>query len=221
MYHYLSVPPKDADIYRLDLSVTPENFEAQLAYLKEAGFSTISLDDLTYHLAGLKSLPEKPIILTFDDGYADSYTNAFPLLKKYGFTATFFLVTQPIDYGDPNYLSWDNVVEMHEAGMDFGAHTYRHLDLRARDVDFLVYEIVGSKEAIEARIKEPVRYFVYPAGKYDQLVIDVLASANFWGALTTRHGFEHTHATRLEMPRIRMRGSDTLEIFRYKVNVWP
>lgn len=219
MYHYLSVPPAGADIYRRDLSVTPENFEAQLAYLQAQDFTTISLEDLTYYLAGLQPLPEKPIILTFDDGYADNYTNAFPLLKKYGFKASFFLVTQPIDYGDPNYLFWDNVIEMHAAGMEFGAHTYRHLDLRDRDVDFLVYEIVGSKEAIEARIQEPVRYFVYPSGRYDHLVIDVVASAHFWGALTTQHGFEHTYEERFEMPRIRIRGADTLETFAAKLNM--
>jgi peptidoglycan/xylan/chitin deacetylase (PgdA/CDA1 family) len=219
MYHFLSVPPPGADIYRRDLSVTPENFEAQLAYLQEQGYTTISLKDLTRHLAGLQPLPAKPVILSFDDGYADNYNNAFPLLKKYGFKATFSLVTQPIDFGDPNYLSWDNVIEMHAAGMEFGAHTYRHLDLRDRDVDFLVYEIVGSKEAIEARINEPVRYFVYPSGQYDQLVIDVLASADFWGALTTQYGYEYSHAGRFEMPRIRISGDDSLEVFIAKLNV--
>ena len=220
MYHYLSTPPEDADKYRLDLSVTPENFEAQLAYLKEVGYTTISLQDLAYHLAGLQPLPAKPVILTFDDGYADNYANAFPLLQKYGFTASFFLVTQPIDLGNPIYMSWDNVIEMHAAGMEFGTHSYRHLDLRDRDVDFLVYEIVGSKEAIEARIKEPVRFFVYPAGRYDQLVIDVVASAHFWGALTTRYGFDYVYGSRYEMPRIRIRGADTLEIFAAKLNIW-
>ena len=219
MYHFLSVPPADADIYQQDLSVTPENFEAQLAYLKEAGYTTITLNDLTYHLAGLKPLPEKPIILTFDDGYADNYTHAFPLLQKYGFQASFFLVTQPIDFNDPRYMTWDNVIEMHAAGMEFGAHTYRHLDLRGRDVDFLIYEIIGSKEAIEARTQETVRYFVYPAGKYDQTVLDVLASAHFWGALTTQYGYEYALNDSLQMPRIRMRNSDTLTSFINKVNV--
>lgn len=217
MYHYLSVPPRDADIYRLDLSVTPANFEAQLAYLQEAGYTSISMATLIQHLSGHTDLPPKPIIITFDDGYVDNYANAFPLLQKYGFQATFSLVTQPIDFGDPNYMSWENVIEMHAAGMEFGAHTYRHLDLRRRDVDFLVYEIVGSKEAIEARINEPVRFFVYPAGRYDQLVIDVIASAHFWGALTTQYGSIHTHANRFELSRIRMRGADTLEVFKAKV----
>ena len=201
--------------------MTPQKFEAQLAYLQEQGYTTISLKELTYHLAGYRELPEKPIILSFDDGYADNYSNAFPLLKKYGFEATFSLVTQPIDFGDPTYISWDNVIEMHAAGMEFGAHSYRHLDLRDRDVDFLVYEIIGSKEAIEARTNEPVRYFVYPSGQYDQLVIDLLASADFWGALTTQYGYEYSHADRFEMPRIRISGDDSLEVFIAKLSLEP
>jgi peptidoglycan/xylan/chitin deacetylase (PgdA/CDA1 family) len=217
MYHFISVPPADADIYRQDLSVTPENFERQLAYLKEANYTVISLEDLIYHLTGHRDLPQKPIILTFDDGYADNYTNAFPLLQKYGFRGTFSLVTQPLDFDDPHYMSWENVIEMHTAGMDFACHTYRHYDLRNRDVDFLVYEILGAKEAIEARIKEPVRFFVYPSGQYDQLVIDVVASANFWSALTTAYGDEHTYQDRFELLRIRIRGSDTLDHFKTKL----
>ena len=216
MYHYLSIPPANADIYRRDLSVTPPNFEAQLAYLQSEGYTSIALDDLTYHLAGLRELPAKPIILTFDDGYADNYTYAFPLLQKYGFQATFAIVTEPIDFGDPNYMTWDQVKEMYAAGMDFASHTRHHLDLRNRDLDFLRDQIVFSKEAIEYRLQEPIRYFVYPAGLYDQAVIDVLQAADFWGALTTQYGAEYRYEARFEMPRIRMRGEDDLEAFKLK-----
>ncbi|MFQ5577578.1 MAG: polysaccharide deacetylase family protein, partial [Anaerolineae bacterium] len=190
---------------------------AQLAYLKQQGFTAISLSDLIYHLAGHKDLPPKPVIITFDDGYADNYANAFPLLQKYGFTATFALVTQPIDFGDPRYMSWANVTEMHTAGMEFAAHSYRHYDLRDQTVDFLVYEILGSKEAIEARIGEPVRFFVYPSGQYDAQTIAVVASANFWGALTTHYGDEHTYRHRFEIVRVRVRGADTLADFAAKL----
>jgi len=217
MYHYLSLPPPTADIYRKDLSVTPENFAAQLAYLKKAGYTSISLADLAYYLAGRRDLPPKPIIITFDDGYVDNYTNAFPLLKKYGFTATFSIVTDPFDFGDPRYMSWDNIIEMHAAGMEIGAHSKRHYDLRSNDTDFLVYEILGSKEAIEARINEPVRVFVYPSGKYTPLTEKVVDSAGYWVALTTHYGAEEQYATRFELPRIRIRGSDTVEEFKAKV----
>ena len=217
MYHYISVPPKDADIYRLDLSVTPKNLDAQLAYLKRAGFTVISLDELLLALQGETELPPKPIVLTFDDGYRDNYLYAFPLLKKYGFSATFSLVTQYIDQNNPNYLSWEQVIEMRQAGMDFAAHTYNHADLKGKDVDFLVYQILGSKEAIEARTKEPLHFFTYPSGSYDQLTIDVVKSANFWGALTTQEGSVNSYANRFELRRVRIRGADTLDKFIEKV----
>ncbi|MFN8458520.1 MAG: polysaccharide deacetylase family protein [Anaerolineae bacterium] len=211
MYHYLSVPPADADAIRRDLSVSPEQFEAHLAYLRQAGYETISLEQLAYAIKGVVQLPAKPIIITFDDGYRDHYENAFPILKKNGFAATFFIFTQPIDSNNVDYLSWDMVKEMHRAGMEFGSHSYRHFDMRRRDVDFLVYEIVGSSEAIAQRTGGPVRFFSYPAGRYDDLVIKVLESAKFWGAVTTQWGATESFDNRFELPRIRIRGNDTAE----------
>ena len=211
MYHYLSKPPADADAIRRDLSVTPANFEAQLAYLRQAGYETISLETLAYALSQDAPLPEKPIILTFDDGHRDNYENAFPLLRKYGYTATFFVFTQVIDTYNVDFLTWEMVIEMDQAGMEFGSHSYRHLDMSNRDVDFLVYEILGSKQAIEDRIGEPVHFFAYPSGAYDALTIEVLDSANFWGAMTTKWGSTHTYANRFEMPRIRMQGNDRVK----------
>ena len=211
MYHYISVPPPEADDIRLDLSVTPAQFEAQLAYLRQAGYETISMRQLTYALSRQAPLPPKPIIITFDDGYRDNYENAFPLLRKYGYTGVFFIFNHPIDAGDAGYLTWEMVIEMHKAGMEFGSHGYRHWNLRGRDVDFLVYEILGSKEAIEQRLGEPVRFFAYPFGYYDDLTVRVLESAHFWSAVTTELGIEQSFGNRFEMPRIRMHGYDTVE----------
>ncbi|GAB4448074.1 MAG: hypothetical protein Kow0031_30610 [Anaerolineae bacterium] len=218
MYHYLSDPPPGADAIRRDLSVSPAQFEAQLAYLKEQGYQTISMQQLSYALSQGRPLPPKPIILTFDDGYRDAYTYAFPLLQKYGFTATFFVFTQVIDEYNVDFLTWEMVTEMHRAGMEFGSHSYRHSDLTNRSVDFLVYEILGSKEAIEERIGEPVRFFCYPSGRYDDLTIQVLNSANFWGAVTTQWGTSQSYADRFEMPRLRMRGNDTIAEFSRKLS---
>lgn len=220
MYHYISAPPSNADAIRLDLSVPPDRFEAHLAYLRQAGYQTVTMQQLVYALSGQATLPAKPILLTFDDGYRDNYTNAFPLLRQYGYTGVFYIFTYPLDVGDPTYLSWDMVIEMHRAGMEFGSHTYRHSDLRGRDVDFLVYEIVGSKEAIEQHIGEPVRFFSYPAGRYDDLTIKVLDSAHFWSAVTTAWGIEQSYRNRFEMPRIRVRGSDTAENLAEKLSAF-
>jgi peptidoglycan/xylan/chitin deacetylase (PgdA/CDA1 family) len=207
MYHYISLPPAGAGAVRRDLSVTPERFEAQLQYLYDAGYTSITLDDLAMALETGAPLPERPVILTFDDGYRDHYYNAYPLLLKYGFTGSFFLVTSCLDEGREEYLTWDQVTEMHAEGMEFGAHGYTHLDLSGRSVDYLVWQMLGPRQAIEERIGEPVRWFCYPAGKYDDQAVAVLHSANYWGAVTITNGAEHHSGGLFELTRIRVHGS--------------
>jgi len=213
MYHYISEPTPNADVYRRDLSVTPANFEAQLGWLRSQGYEGITLTDLAYHLALGWPLPEKPVVLTFDDGYLDNYTNAFPLLQEYGYVGTFFLVTGPIDFGNPDYVTWDMVQKMHQGGMDFQPHSYRHFDLHGKDLDFLIFEILAPKEAIEARTGETARFFSYPSGSYDQQTVAVLKSAHFWGAVVTEQGATHTSDDLFELNRVRVRGDHTIEDF--------
>lgn len=211
MYHYISAPPRDADRYRRDLSITPEAFEAHLAWLRSQGYQSITLRELVFHLVAGWPLPEKPIVLTFDDGYRDHYTNAFPLLQKYGYVGTFFLVTRPIDDGDPSYLTWEMVVEMQRAGMSMQPHGYRHFELKGKPTDFLVYEIVGAKEAIEARTGEITRFFCYPSGSYDRQTIRVLESAGFWAAVTTIVGRQQSTDKLFELERLRVRNTTSVE----------
>jgi peptidoglycan/xylan/chitin deacetylase (PgdA/CDA1 family) len=217
MYHHIALPPPGADAVRRDLSLPPEAFEQQLQYLAEQGYTSITLSDLIHHLARGLPLPSKAIILTFDDGYRDVYTEAFPLLRRYGMSATIFLVTGFIDREDPDYLSWTQVEEMHRAGMQFGSHSYTHPDLRGKPAEYLVWQILGSKEAIELRIQEPVRFFSYPSGMYDEDTIAVLRSAHFWGAVAIHQGTEQSSERPFELQRIRIRGSDTLASFAAKL----
>ncbi len=220
MYHYLSIPPADANAIRLDLSVNPARFESHLAYLRQEGYETISMEQLAVALSGQAQLPPKPIIITFDDGYRDNYENTFPLLRKYGYNGTFFIFTKPIDFLSEKYITWDMVKEMHKAGMEFGSHSYSHPDMSGTHDDFQIFEVLASKEAIEERIEEPVRFFAYPSGQYDELTIRVLASAHFWGAVTTEWGAAQSYADRFEMSRIRVRGSDTAEDLAEKLSLF-
>ena len=213
MYHYIETPPKGANAVRVDLSVPPQRFEEQLRYLKQEGYQSINLEDLALHLTRGQPLPPKPVILTFDDGYADAYEHAFPLLKRYGFTGTFFLISAMLDRGDPEFLSWDQVIEMHQAGMRFEPHSYNHPDMRNRGFQFLVFQILAPKEAIEARTGEPTHFFAYPSGRYDPYVIDVLRSANFWGAVTMEQGATHTADDLFTLKRVRVHGGDDLDTF--------
>lgn len=213
MYHHIEKAPRRSDAIRQDLSVSPKKFEQQLRYLREEGYESITLNDLALHVTVGKPLPPKPIILTFDDGYRNAYTNAFPLLKKYSFVGTFFLISEPIDANDPNFVSWAEVEEMHAAGMKFEPHSYNHPDMRNRGYDFVVFQILAPKEAIEARTKETCRFFAYPTGRYDQFVIDVLRSANFWGGVLTQQGATHTAEDLFTLRRVRVHGGDSLDAF--------
>jgi peptidoglycan/xylan/chitin deacetylase (PgdA/CDA1 family) len=206
MYHYISTPPEGSDNLRRDLSVTPNGFAEHLQALRRAGYTSIRLYDLYEALLTGHPLPAKPIILTFDDGHRDAYTEALPLLQRYGFSGTFFLVTKLIDDQSPTTLTWEQVTAMSAAGMDMEAHGYTHDDLRQRSTAFLVWQMLGAKEAIEARTQKPVRYFCYPSGQYDAETTKVLRSAQYWGAVTVHSGTTQRSDRPFELERIRVRG---------------
>jgi peptidoglycan/xylan/chitin deacetylase (PgdA/CDA1 family) len=208
MYHYISQPPAGADVYRRDLSVTPERFAEHMRYLHDAGYSTITLDDLLYALAQGRPLPPKPVILTFDDGYADNYENAFPILRENGFVGTFFIMTDLVTDGAAGYMTWPQIEEMAAAGQRFGSHGRQdHRSLKGRSLDYLVWQALGSKEAIEEHLGYHPRWVAYPSGEYDAQTVAVFRSAGYWGALTTSQGMTHSLDDIFELRRIRVRGS--------------
>ncbi|MBX3001763.1 MAG: polysaccharide deacetylase family protein [Caldilineaceae bacterium] len=211
MYHYLSVPPDNADIYRRDLSVAPDLFAQHLDRLREEGYTTIRLDDLLLHLTEGAPLPARPVILTFDDGYRDNYTNAFPLLKERGMTATFFIVTDFIDLGLPDYLSWEMVREMHAGGMSIQSHGRNHASLKGRDDAYLIWQALGSLETIEHELGERPRFISYPAGQYDENTIRIFQSAHYWAGVTTVQGATHSSEDLFELRRVRIRGATSAD----------
>lgn len=213
MYHYISALPEDADVYRVNLTVVPEMFDAQLRYLQEQGYQTVTLRDVYDALAIGRPLPEKPIVLTFDDGYKDAYTDAMPLLQKYGFVGEFFVLATPAHYESPQYLTWDEMRLMAEAGMSMQAHGRDHYDLTNRSYDFLVYQIMGVKEAVEAHTGQPVRFFCYPSGRYDDDTLAVVESAGYLGAVTTEWGATQRLDNRYTWPRVRINGTWPLETY--------
>jgi peptidoglycan/xylan/chitin deacetylase (PgdA/CDA1 family) len=209
MYHYISAPAAGADIYRRDLSVTPALFESHLKYLMDAGYHAITLDDLLYALAQGRELPAKPVILTFDDGYEDNYANAFPLLQKYNLVGHFFIISDFVNQKRPGYMTWPQIEEMAAAGQHFGSHSRDHPSLKGQSADYLVWQALGGKEALEEHLGQHPRWISYPAGQYDDRTIAVYESAGYWGGLTTRQGATHTLDNIFELRRVRVRGSYT------------
>jgi peptidoglycan/xylan/chitin deacetylase (PgdA/CDA1 family) len=218
MYHYISVPPEDADIYRIDLSVTPDNFRAQMRYLAENGFTSIDLYDLSLAITNKKELPPKPVIITIDDGYLDAYTEAFPIMEEFGMKSTVFVITQFVDDKHPAYMDWGMIQAMSAAGHRMEPHSKTHLNLNGRDRDFLIYQILGSQQTMAHYIGYTPRYFAYPGGRYDEAAIEVLQELDFWGSVTTRGGRWHGFNDRYEWTRMRVRFSTTLSEFADLVN---
>lgn len=213
MYHYISIPPADADVYRRDLSVTPERFREQMAWLQENGYHTVTLYQVHTALTAGVPLPENPIVLTFDDGYVDNYENAFPILREFGFTGTFFILTDVTDRSQPGYMTWDMIREMSRAGMSIEVHGREHVEYTNRDRDWLVFHLLGPAQTIQANLGYQPRFIAYTAGKYDEAVISVAGEMGYWGGITTNHGRLQSGDALFEMKRIRIRGAWTLPTF--------
>jgi len=207
MYHYVSEPPAGSDVYRRDLSVSPDLFRSHLQALADAGYTPISMYDLVDHLNQGAPLPEKPVILTFDDGYRDNFENAFPLLEEFDMTAMFFVVTDFMDEGNPLYLSWDMAREMQDAGMFIESHGRNHASLRNRNDDYLIWQALGSAETIEHELGVRPRFITYPFGHYDSNTIRIFESAGFWGGVTIIAGATHSTDNLFQLRRVRVRGT--------------
>jgi peptidoglycan/xylan/chitin deacetylase (PgdA/CDA1 family) len=205
MYHYVSPLPTDADKYRLDLTVLPENFYAHCQYLAENNYRSITMAQLYGALFRGEQLPPRRVVMTFDDGYADAYTQAFPVLQQFGMVGTFFVITNSMEQG--GYLTWAQAGEMLEAGMEIENHTRTHPELGGLDRDTLLNHSGGAADEIQTRLGKRPRFFCYPGGRYDPLAVQVVQETGHVMAVTTADGLVHTSSDPLRMGRARVRGT--------------
>jgi peptidoglycan/xylan/chitin deacetylase (PgdA/CDA1 family) len=191
--------------------VPVKKFEEQLKWLSDNGYHTASMDDYITALQAGQQLPAKTIVLTFDDGYADAYTNVFPLLQEYGFTGTFFVVTGYV--GTPNYLSWDEITEMQTAGMEIGAHTVHHPFLTKLSANKMIYEVQQSRIDLENHLAKGPTVFAYPYNDHNKAVIDVVRQSGFRGAVIVGPHRGDNLNDLFEIPRITILPGERLRIF--------
>lgn len=220
MYHYISSPPPGDKLP--DLYLPAREFEAQIEWLAVNGYHPIRLMDLGYALASGVPLPEKPIVLTFDDGYADFYHNALPILRNYRFPATVFVLPQWADENRPGYLTWSQMSEITRAGIEIGSHGPDHSDLvlvQRRSQTQLEEHVRGSKQTIELRLGIPVKTFNYPSGSYNARVIQVVQASGYIAAvITDSQGMRHTSDKPFELKRIRIQGHWNITDYAYWLN---
>lgn len=208
MYHHVGPLPPNPDVFRKDLTVSPEVFEQTLDRLDEQGVATVTMAELFDHFAGGPALPKRSAILTFDDGYDDVYEYAFHALQKRGMVGTFFVTTDFVER--PGYLTWDQIVEMADAGMEIAAHSSNHADFTVIGPNELRRQLVQPKAILEEHIGRPVRFMAYPAGKYNAAVMAATRAAGYAAAATVLHGTRNTPALAFELRRVRARGADSV-----------
>ncbi|HET7034249.1 MAG TPA: polysaccharide deacetylase family protein [Thermomicrobiaceae bacterium] len=206
MYHYVRPDPGPGDPAGEDLSVTPEDFAAEMDYLAAQHYTTMTLGELEVVRERRAPLPARPVVLTFDDGYRDFYTDAWPVLRRHHFKATIFVITGVV--GSERYLSWDMIRELDGSGLiEVGSHTVDHPELPALSDAQARAEIVDSKKTLEEHLGHPVVAFSYPAGHYTQREVDDVRQAGYGCAVTTRGAFARAGDPALELPRFRIHGT--------------
>lgn len=230
MYHMVSphLPKKQSKFNRL--RVTPKEFEKQLQWLKENGWTSLTMSELTH----MKTSPAKTVVLTFDDGYADNYTQAFPLLKKYAMKATIYLVVNRFDrswaqdkdtkqssqeLNNEAMLTSEMVFEMLSSGLvEFGSHTLNHVNLPLQTTEQKQAEIQESKQILETHYGITCNSFAYPFGFYDSHDISYVKQSGYTNAVTTHNGYEPwNEANKYEIKRVMISGKQKLFDFQLKL----
>ncbi len=196
MYHHVAPKIGDNPYY-----VSPDIFEQQMAWLHDNNYNVISLDKFYNSIYGDELLPSRPVVLTFDDGAKDHYLNAYPAMKKYGFTGTFYIITN--DVGGRGFMSWDMLKEMVRDGMDIQSHTVHHPNLAAAGEDENRLELAKSKKVIEEKLGTTVKHLAYPGGAYSDTTIKVLEELGYLTATTVKHSQYHSpDISNYEIPRM-------------------
>ena len=215
MYHYIRINPDPRDWLGFRLSVKPSDFAAQMDWLARSGYHPVTTLDLINYLSGARGLPSRPIILTFDDGYADFYTTAVPILRQHDFTAVAYVVSGFI--GQQGYMSAGQIRSLQAAGFEIGSHTVHHLNLTAQSANSLNYELATSKQSLEGLLGRPVTAFCYPSGRFGRREADAVAAAGYQDATTTLGGSYRTMAGRYTWSRLRVSGGEYLAEYEWSV----
>jgi peptidoglycan/xylan/chitin deacetylase (PgdA/CDA1 family) len=201
MYHVIANPPASARYP--DLFVDPETFTAQMGWLKRQGYTAVSLNQVNDAWFKGGKLPERPVVLSFDDGYRGDYVYARPTLRRLRWPGDLNLLIGNLG----SELSDQMVQQLIDDGWELDAHTISHLDLTTMTGARLRQEVAGSRETLQRRFHQPVNFFCYPAGKFNEETVRAVRRAGYLGATTELPG-DASRSDMYELHRIRVEGSD-------------
>lgn len=208
MYHHVEWLPPNADAVRRDLTVSPVDFEAQLKYLKANGYNTITAVDLWWALDTGGALPPKPVLLTFDDGYADAHDVTMPLLKAYGMVGTFAVTVNLV--GKPDYMTIAQVRDLADNGMDVESHSTDHVAVNQLPYAAQTYQLCTSRQILKKWTGRDVRHFLYPSGDYLPIPSAALAACGYLTAYRKDGGSTQSSAEMYGLRRARVHGQEGL-----------
>ncbi|MEI6631819.1 MAG: polysaccharide deacetylase family protein [bacterium] len=202
MYH--SVSPEAQKANRL--SVTPKVFERQMRFLKNFGYNVIPLEAAISFIEEGRAIPPRTVAITFDDGYRDNYTYAFPILEKYNLPATLFVIINEIGRPGQDRLSWQEVHQMHSSGLvTFGSHTLGPEPLvNLKSDEEVRRQIFDSKKVLEDKLGDKVTLFSYPEGKFNDRIRYLVREAGYKLAVTTSPGKKFSNHDIFALKRLRI-----------------
>jgi len=182
LYHHIAYSKIQNSYY-----VSPDIFDQQMKWLKDNGYHVISFDKLYLAATGKSGLPEKPVVITFDDSLLDQYINAYPILLKYHYTATFFVKLNDVSNKGTTALTFSEIRDMVQNGMTIGSHSVNHDNMANMDPKTLNNELSQSKKVLEQNLGIQIKYFSYPGGAYSDNTIIATENAGYSAAVTTKH----------------------------------
>jgi peptidoglycan/xylan/chitin deacetylase (PgdA/CDA1 family) len=204
MYHVITSPPPSAPYP--DLFTPAKTFESHMQALAEKGYTAITMDQLTSYWRKGVRLPEKPMVLTFDDGYHSMYKNALPVMKKLRWPGVVNLAVKNLTVAGG--LEPKHVRTMLYYGWELGAHTITHPDLTTVDDARLKDELAGARKQLQEKFGVPVNAFCYPSGRHNERVIAAVKAAGYHTATTTIAGYGKPDNP-YKLARVRVSGSDS------------
>lgn len=207
LYHDLEssdCPSEKSDAATSDTVVHAENFESQIRHLAENGYKTISIREYFELRRQRSAILPKQIIITFDDGHYSNYFLAFPVLQKYGFRATFFIIADRVDH-DEYHMTSVQLKKMAEQGMEIGSHGLTHKYLPLMKPGEIEHELWESRKILEAIIQQSVKYFAFPGGHYNQNILKLLTSVGYKGACSCLQGLNSLNTNSYLLKRIEIR----------------